>query len=131
MMSADASAQPAPLEPFALEEVVFEKFVAKVTENKARRILRERKDTKDDLMLREVQATFDAPAAAPGTFHILLDLVSTSGPGPQLPLIDKVLPAVAKEAGQLFKSYRFENISLIQVVEKNTGQMISIPAGKR
>lgn len=131
MMSADAAGTPAVLEPFKLDEVHFRDFVAKVAENKARRILRERKDTKDDLMLREVQASFEGREEKPGTFRILLDLVSTTGPQPSLKLLEKVLPAIASESGQLFKSYRFDGISIIQVVEKNTGKMISVPAVQR
>jgi hypothetical protein len=131
MMSADAAADPAPIEPFQLDDVMFEEFIAKVTENKARRIFRERKDTKDDVMLRDVRASFQMMPEEDGRFSILLDLVSTTGPRPSIGLLEKVLPVIAGEAGQLFKSYRFDGISIIQVIEKNTGKMISIPTPRR
>lgn len=127
MMSADAAVVQAPMTPFVLEDVDFAEFVAKVTENKARRILRERKDTRDEVMLREVRAGFEPPAEGEGTFKILLDLVSTSSVRPPVPLLDKILPVIAGEAGQLFKSYRFDGFTNILVVEKNTGRMFSAP----
>ena len=131
MMSADTAANPPAAGPFVLDEVQFDDFFSKVTENKARRIFRERKDTKNDLMLREVRASFAGKPEKPGSFNILLDLVSTSGPAPSLALLEKVMPVIASEAGKLFESYRLEGTSIIQVVEKNTGKMVSVPAVHR
>jgi len=131
MMSADTVANPPAAGPFILPEVQFEEFISKVTENKTRRIFRERKDTKNALMLREVRATFAGQSEKAGSFHILLDLVSTSAPQPPLKLLEKVLPVIAGEAGELFQSYRHDGISTIQVIEKNTGKMISVPAVHR
>ena len=82
-------------------------------------------------MLREVRASFVGVPEKPGSFNILLDLVSTSGPQPQMKLLEKVLPVIAAEAGKLFESYRLEGTSIIQVIEKNTGKMISVPAVHR
>ena len=45
------AAQP-PMAPFVVEDVRFEEFVAKVTENKARRIFRERKEKRIVVTLR-------------------------------------------------------------------------------
>lgn len=127
MMSADAGGA-VTLPPFIVEDVRFSAFVAKVTENKARRIVRERTLKQGDVALRDVQAGFAVAGAVPGkSFEILLDLVSTTGPRLSAAAVEKLMPAMAKEAGQLFRSYKME-FSQILVMEKNTGQVITVPA---
>jgi hypothetical protein len=126
MMSADV-ANKKQIPEFAVEDVRFGDFVARVTENKARRIVRERTIDKGDVALRDVTASFTAPEEPKRTFQILLDLVATTSPRLSAATVGKLMPAVASEVGQLFKSYKLD-FSQILVVEKNTGQVFTAPA---
>jgi hypothetical protein len=116
---------------FVLEDVSFPDFLAKVVANQLRRVLKEKKEVKKELLLRQVSATFDEndDKAAKGQFKIHLDLVSQPSvkATPQV-METNILPYVASEVLDLFKSYRFEGFSLVTVIEKNSGKMLTVPA---
>lgn len=123
--------EPDPNFEFEIEDVDFEDFLAKVSANMARRTLREERDLRDAFVLRQVTATYeDAAPADPKAFRILLDLVAQ--PTARIPagfIEGKVLPFVAEEASRLFRSYRFDDFSSITVVEKNSGEALTVLRG--
>ncbi len=126
MMSADAAGQKT-VPPFVVEDLTLEDFVARVAENKARRIVRERTLEKGDVALRDVTASYPEQREGAGKeFQILVDLVATTTPKLPGSVVKSLMPVVAAEAGHLFKSYKLD-FSQILVVEKNTGQVFKAP----
>jgi hypothetical protein len=106
-----------------LKEVDFKTFLERVAENVTRRALKEKDDIGDSTVLRQISAHFEK---SNGQFRLLLDMVSR----PTLPLtprfIEKnVLPLVAQQVSELFKSYRFKDFDGITVIEKNTGKIFT------
>ena len=84
-------------------------------------------EVSDHYILRQVTGLFDEESEKVGQFKIMLDLVSK----PSVPLAPqfierKVLPLVAKETAQIFKSYKFDHFSSITVVDKNSGKLLTV-----
>jgi hypothetical protein len=129
MMAMDAAPEAtAPPQPFELEEVRFTDFVAKVAENYMRRALREKKEMKKEVQLRNVSATFGPERGDKRQFKVQLDLVSQPDKRLTASFIEsKVLPLMAREAGEVFKSYRFKGVANVTVIEKNSGTMLTVP----
>ena len=131
MMAIDSNTNPeekASETPFVLEDVKFKDFVARVSENTMRRMLREKKEVKREGVVREVKATFDAEEGKKGHFKMLIDLAGKPSEVISPMFIEKtVLPLVAKEVADLFKSYRFRDFSGITVIEKNSGKILIVP----
>ncbi len=132
MMAVDIPQDERPAETeFRPDEVPMPEFLAKVAANYARRVLRDKKDMKDEYLLRQVTASYQT-----SHFTVLLDLVSAPGarqtaggqarPAPGF-LESRVLPMVAKEVATLFRSYKFEAFSGITVIEKNSGKILTVP----
>ena len=109
-----------------LQEVNFPVFLSKVTENTMRRLFREEKKMKKEFLLRKITASFEEGNIPYGQFRILLDLVSIPGSGIKEGFLEKkILPRVSHEVQSLFRSYRFDQIAEIVVIEKNSGLIIS------
>jgi hypothetical protein len=102
-------------------------FLPKVASGVTRRLFRENKNIKDTYSLRDTSGRFDLRRNGETNFKILLDVASK--PGLRLSAMDvqsRVLPLVADELNQMFKSYRFTNFSNIIVMDKNSGAMTMI-----
>ncbi len=118
-----------PLPPFDLKEVSLPSFLADVVANTVRRELKEKEAKDDSFMLRQVKGIYLSKAAEP-SFHFQLDVVPRDGQEALAKLVnEKLFPLVSKEAARILKSYKFDQFSLIKVVEKNSGQLITVPKG--
>jgi hypothetical protein len=118
MMAMDSSTTPSDFvtPPFQLQAVQFKDFVTRVVENTMRRLLREKKEVNKQAVVREVTAQFDPPRQDRGQVKVFLDLVSKPSVTPApLFLEQTVLPLVAEEVADLFKSYRFRDFGGITV----------------
>lgn len=124
LMGAEASySGPQEEKEFETDEVSYPDFLAKVSANTMRRLFRENEKKVGGYVLRKVEAQFGS-----GKFEIFLDLVSKPRAKAPANWIDvKILPWVAKEAGNIFNSYRFKGFDSILVVEKNSGKLLSVP----
>ncbi|MCG3204178.1 MAG: hypothetical protein KCHDKBKB_00884 [Elusimicrobia bacterium] len=128
MMAIDSKEGPKTDTRYVLEEVRFEDFLMRVAENTLRRTLREKKEVEKNAVVREVKASLGDHEGKKGQLTVLLDLVAKpSATLTPLFVQDRVLPFVEKELTALFKSYRFKNFSGIQIVEENTGIMLTVP----
>lgn len=123
MLAVDTEAADKPLGAFILDEVSLNGFLERVTENTMRRLFRERREVKDEIQAREVTVSLG------DHFNVLLDLVSRADVrmAPQF-VEQSVLPLVAKEVGAILKSYRFDKLSDITIIEKNSGKTLTVPA---
>ncbi|MCB4757319.1 MAG: hypothetical protein LHV69_09895, partial [Elusimicrobia bacterium] len=127
LMSLDASGSPA-VKDFQtlLKEVTLPAFLAKVGANAIRRQIRENKELKKNLSLRQVQGSYTDEGRA--RFEFLLDLVTRD----QAPLSPQfvetnVFPFAAAKIDEMFKSYKFHAFSSVKFVEKNTGRIFLVP----
>jgi hypothetical protein len=123
LMAMDSTSDSSAVKKDTLKEVDFKTFLERVAENVTRRALKEKDDIGDSTVLRQISAHFEK---SNGQFRLLLDMVSR----PTLPLtprfIEKnVLPLVAQQVSELFKSYRFKDFDGITVIEKNTGKIFT------
>ena len=129
MMGMDFLNQADKKEPeFQMEDVSFPNFLAQVTANSMKRILKEEKEINDNIYLKDVKGSFDSRPKQGTEFEILLDLVTKPSAklSPQW-LELKVLPLVSEEVGKIFRSYKYDGFSKITVLEKNSGKLITVP----
>lgn len=125
MMAADIPTEVSPVTPpFLLREVRENEFLSRVIENTAKRIMREKRNLKDEVQIRNVIASFPK-----NNFQLLLDLAARpKGTLAEPFLQENILPVLAQEVGTIFKSYRFNAFSDITVLEKNSGARLTLPA---
>lgn len=125
MMAADIPTKLNPtLAPFSLKDVRRDEFLSRVIENTAKRLLREKRNIKDEVQIRNITASFPK-----NNFQLLLDLAARpKGTLGESFLRENIFPILAKEVGAVFKSYRFDAFSDITLVEKNSGARLTLPA---
>jgi hypothetical protein len=111
-----------------ISEVDFRDFLAKVAANYTRRLLRETGGLKTRVQLRQVTGSFNNMSnSGKGYFKLLLDIASKpAAPLPPRFMELEVLPVVAREVGDMFKSYKFQDFSAITVAEKNSGKILTV-----
>src|SRR5205823_3437419 len=114
----------------------FPAFLANVIANGLRRELKEKEEKEEKFSLRQVsgfylsgtEPTGRSGEGTPRSFRFQLDVVPHQTQGSLSDFVSaKILPFVATEVERVLKSYKFDQFSLITIVEKNSGKLLTVP----
>lgn len=131
LMMMAAGADPsghAPPGPFEIQEVALPSFLAKVSGQSVKRLLRESNPYKDALNIREAVGMFQETKNLP-RFQLSLDVAGRPAAPFRNVLEKKALPEALRAVEEIFRSYKFEDYSAIAVVEKNSGKILIAERG--
>ncbi|MFN0118091.1 MAG: hypothetical protein ACKVQC_07370 [Elusimicrobiota bacterium] len=127
MMAVESNNKPNLNATFDLKDVSFELFIAGVAANQMRRLLKNRKEFKEELILRQVTASFDRDNVQNNNFKVFLDLVSQNTVSGTTKMIETtVLPYVGQQIHDLLKSYKFKDVKNIIVIDRNSGKSFNV-----
>jgi hypothetical protein len=115
---------------FKLQDVSYPSFLANVIANGLRRELKEKEEKEDNFSLRQVSGFYLPDEGSNKSFRFQLDVVPHQTKESLSDFISaQILPFVAVEVERVLKSYKFDQFSLITIVEKNSGKLLTVPKG--